>query len=600
MRLVLSLGLVSLLLSCGSSEKQEAEETVEVSTLESLRVEPAEVELSTDGTEASEIQFVAWATTETGEEVETDMVSWSVSNLSAGSVDNDGLFTSTMLNGGITTVTATHMGIESTATVTVVYEQDLVLNDLSTEIVAAFDASSATTGDYPSIHYPPEAVTVPRNLNGLTFGWTASPESTVSRLRLRSGITDMTVYTTNDEWFTTSDTWATIAASNTEGKVDVVIESGKWDGSSLTDVSRGPEATLTVNRLDARGSVLYWEPSSAQRTGNIMRIPFGSVEAEPFWTAANLGSEEGDNPNANCMGCHSLSEANDQLIVTHSGVSSQFSIIDISDPDNPEVERYMPGNAGFHAASPDGRFLLGIHNGEARLFSLLDGSFESVINTEDDNPETQTRVTHPDWAPDGESILLVRYGVQDFGVVADDNFEGGEIIQLSWNGTSFGAPQTLVEADPDQNNYYPAYSPDGDYIVFNRNSPRTWERPTAPGEPPKVEENSTTSYAHIAAELWLMTRSGENLTRLDAANGEGDLQNSYPKWGPLPDDDVLWLAFSTTRSYTIDPNGGTPQVWVSAIDPAKIMDGEDPSSPAFWLPGQTSDTDNHAAIWWSK
>jgi len=592
MKLILSLAMVSLLVSCGSSKEQDAEEEVEVSTLVSLRVEPAEVQLSTDGTDPAEIQFIAWATTETGEEVETDMVSWNVSNLSAGSVDSDGLFTTTTLNGGITTVTATHVGIESTATVTVVYEQDLVLDDLSSAVVAAFDESSATAGEYPAIHYPPDGVTVPRNLNGLTFGWTASSDSTVSRLRLRSGITDMTVYTTNDEWFTTSETWATIAASNTEGKVDVTIESGNWDGSNLTSVSRGPETTLTVNRLDARGSVLYWEPSSEQRSGDIMRIPFGSVEAEPFWTAANLGS--GDNDNANCMGCHSLSEANDQLIVTHSGVSSQFSIIDISDPDNPEVERYMPGNAGFHAASPDGRHLLGVHNGEARLFSLLDGALMDVVYT------GEGRVTHPDWSPDGESVLLVRYQDPGFGVLADDNFQEGEIIQLSWNGTAFGEPQTLVASDPNQNNYYPAYSPDGDYIVFNRNSPRTWERPTAPGEPPKREEDSTTSYAHIAAELWLMTRSGENLTRLDAANGEGDLQNSYPKWGPLPDDDVLWLAFSSTRSYTIDPNGGTPQVWVSAIDPAKIMDGEDPSSSAFWLPAQTPDTDNHAAIWWSK
>ena len=592
MKLILSLAMVSLLVSCGSSKEQDAEEEVEVSTLVSLRVEPAEVQLSTDGTDPAEIQFIAWATTETGEEVETDMVSWNVSNLSAGSVDSDGLFTTTTLNGGITTVTATHVGIESTATVTVVYEQDLVLDDLSSAVVAAFDESCATAGEYPAIHYPPDGVTVPRNLNGLTFGWTASSDSTVSRLRLRSGITDMTVYTTNDEWFTTSETWATIAASNTEGKVDVTIESGNWDGSNLTSVSRGPETTLTVNRLDARGSVLYWEPSSEQRSGDIMRIPFGSVEAEPFWTAANLGS--GDNDNANCMGCHSLSEANDQLIVTHSGVSSQFSIIDISDPDNPEVERYMPGNAGFHAASPDGRHLLGVHNGEARLFSLLDGALMDVVYT------GEGRVTHPDWSPDGESVLLVRYQDPGFGVLADDNFQEGEIIQLSWNGTAFGEPQTLVASDPNQNNYYPAYSPDGDYIVFNRNSPRTWERPTAPGEPPKREEDSTTSYAHIAAELWLMTRSGENLTRLDAANGEGDLQNSYPKWGPLPDDDVLWLAFSSTRSYTIDPNGGTPQVWVSAIDPAKIMDGEDPSSSAFWLPAQTPDTDNHAAIWWSK
>ena len=575
------------LVGCGSSKQGEEDEEVEVSTLVSLRVEPAEVLLSTDGDDPGNIQFVAWATTETGEEVETDMVSWSVSNLSAGDVDNDGLFSTSTLNGGVTTVVATHLEVEATATVTVVYEEDFLLDDLEEGLISAFDEATARVGDYPTIHYPQNGVTVPRNLNGLTFGWTAITDDTVSRLRLRSGITDMSVYTKNSQWFTTSDTWATIAASNTEGKVDVTIESGKWNGTELTSVIRGPDMTMTVNRLDARGSVLYWEPSAIDDSGEIMRIPFGSLEAEPFWSAENLAWEE--NNNATCMGCHTLSEANDQLIVTHSGVESQFSIIDISDPDNPEVDRLMPGDAGFHTASPDGRYLLGVHKGEAKLFSLTDGSMVRPIDT------GPGRVTHPDWSPDGDSVVMVRYQKEDWETHSDDKFEGGEIIQMAWNGSDFGEPQVLVSSDESQNNYYPAYSPDGDYIVFNRNSPRTWVRLNG-----EALDDSTVSYAHIAAELWMMTRDGQHLTRLDAANGEGDLQNSYPKWGPLPDDDVLWLAFSSTRSYTIDPNGGTPQVWVSAIDPAKILSGEDPSSPAFWLPAQNPDSDNHAAIWWSK
>ena len=160
------MALVSLALcvgACGSS-KQTAEEEVETSTLVSLRVDPAEILLSTDGSSGDEIQFVAWATTDKGDEVETTMVSWSVSNLSAGSIDTDGLFTSSSLNGGVTTVTATHVGIESSATVTVVYEQDLLLDSLGDDVIAAFDATSATSGDLPAIHYPQENVTVPRNL----------------------------------------------------------------------------------------------------------------------------------------------------------------------------------------------------------------------------------------------------------------------------------------------------------------------------------------------------------------------------------------------------------------------------------------------------
>ena len=578
-----------LMVACGSS-KETSEETEVTSELKELRVEPAEIQLSTDGDAPDEIQFVAYAKTETGEEVPTDMVSWSVSNLSAGSIDNDGLFTTAILNGGITTVTATHVGVEASATVTVVYEQDQVVGELDAGIVSAFASATPAAGDAPAIYYPPEAVTVPRNLNGLAFGWSEAEGTNVSRLRLRSGITDMRVYTEGSNWDTTADVWATIAASNTEGLVEISIASGTWDGANLTNVVEGPDMTLTVNRLDARGSVLYWEPDPeagggfGMGAGSIMRIPFGSLEAEPFWTADDLGTDSSDG--SNCMGCHSLSEANDQMVVTHNGVNGQFSVVDISDPDNPTIEMLKPGRATFHTASPDGRYLLGVNEGRAKLYSLLDGDELREL-------DIAGRVSHPDWAPDGESVVMVRY-TSEFGTDHDLSFQDGEIIQLSWDGSNFGAPEVLVPRETDRNNYYPAYSPDGDYIVFNRAEPRTWVIPNG-----STLENNTSSYAHPAAELWLMTREGEHLTRLDAANGSGDLQNSYPKWGPLPDDDVLWLAFSSKRSYAIDP-GTKPQVWVSAIDPAKILDGEDPSSPAFWLPAQNPDTDNHASIWWSK
>ena len=68
---------------------------------------------------------------------------------------------------------------------------------------------------------------------------------------------------------------------------------------------------------------------------------------------------------------------------------------------------------------------------------------------------------------------------------------------------------------------------------------------------------------------------------------------------------MLWLAFSSTRPYAVDPNFERqfmwlPQIWVTAIEPEKILEGEDPSAAPFWLPAQDSQSDNHLAIWWSK
>jgi hypothetical protein len=574
--------VVVLMFACGSPSTPDEEVVIE-SDIEGIRVEPATIEIETDGVVPTVIEFKAMATTDSGEEVETDMVSWTVSNLSAGSIDETGRFESSILNGGIATVTASHVGIEGSATVTVVYKQDMVDEGLSELLATAFDVASPTDGDLPALEYPHDGVTVPRNLEGLAFAWERSEGANVSRIRLQSGITDMRIYTEAEEWVSTSDLWATIAASNTAGSVDLTLESGQWDGTNLTNVHRGPGMNLTVNRLDARGSVLYWVARSSGgggggAAGDIMRIPFGSTTAEAFWTYEDAGNQ--------CVGCHTLVEAADKMVVTHAGVNGNFSVVDIANPDAPalilgtEEER----RATFHAAHPDGELLLAVLDGEARIYSLIDGSLIQTI-------ETHGPVSHPDWAPDGESIVLVRVTGTSMN---DMNFEGGEIIQLSFDGTMFGEPEVLVSGNVEQNNYYPAYSPDGEWIVFNR------AVRTEISNPDGSTHYSATCYANPSAELWLMARDGSHQTRLDAANGVGELQNSFPRWGPLPDDHVLWLAFSSTRSYPVDPNGGVPQIWVSAIDPEKVLTGEDPSSTAFWLPAQDSQSDNHLAIWWSK
>jgi hypothetical protein len=556
-----------------------------------IRIEPKRVSLVTNTDEPAEVQLRAIATLVDGTEAETDMVSWTSSNHSAGEVGTTGLFNAAADNGGVTTITATHVGIKGKAQVTVIYEQDIVADGVDPTIVAAFEAATPTEADDPAILYPLDGVTVPRNLDGLAFTWSMPVGANISRIQLQSEITDIRIYVEGGIWISESKLWAIISAANTSGSVAVTVESGDWNGTELTEVQQGPSMSLTVNRLDARGSVLYWvaraggPPTDGEEppppAGDIMRIPFGQTTAEFFWTSEDAGGQ--------CTGCHTLAEAANRMVVTYQGVNGLFAIIDITDPDNPELltEPDESRRATFHAASPDGQFLLGVAEGRAKLYSMADGALITELEM------GEYKVSHPDWSPDGSQVLLVRTAGPH---LSDMNFEGGEIVQLSFDaGTrSFGEPDVLVAVSETYNNYYPAYAPDGDWIVFNR-AVRT-EITNFDG----TTFESSTCYANPSAELWLMRRDGSEKVRLDAANGVGNLQSSFPRWGPLPDDDVLWLAFSTKRIYEPDPNSGVPQIWVSAIDPSQVALGNDPSSTPFWLPGQDSQSDNHLAIWWSK
>lgn len=523
-------------------------------------VEPAEVTLYTTDGQPQEVQLEAWARFEDGLESTITLVSWGSSNLSAGDVDASGLFTSVDTNGGVTEVSANHLGISGSARITVVYTGSVLGPGADEALLAAFEAAEVTEGDWPTIDYPADQVRVPRNLEGLGFAWSAGDFDQASRIRLRSEITDISVVVAgSSQWVSTAALWEQIAAANRNGEVEVSVESGSWDGTTLSDVRRGPAITLTVNRLDADGSVLYW--SSLDR--GIMRIPVGETTSEAFW------SGKSDNT---CIGCHAVAESVDRMVVTHDGINGVFSVVNIANPDAPSVtvesndsERYT-----FKTTSPDGRYILGSVFGELKLYELSTGKLVRRYTE-----LAGYRLTQPDWSPDGETIVAVSVKGRD----DEFHFDGGEIVLIPWNNGELGTPETLVPYSAQWNYYYPAWSPDGEWIAYNR--------------------TEGSGYASRKAQLFLVKPDGTVNVELTVANGVGELQNSYPRWGPLPDDEVLWLAFSSRRGYAL-ADYGYPQIWVSAIDVEKAAAGEDPSSAPFWLPGQSPNSDNHLPYWWSR
>jgi TolB protein len=152
---------------------------------------------------------------------------------------------------------------------------------------------------------------------------------------------------------------------------------------------------------------------------------------------------------------------------------------------------------------------------------------------------------------------------------------------LPFDGSTWGAPTQLV-AYGGQNNYYPTYSPDAAWVMFNR-SP-----------------SNANSFDAPDAQVWIVSAAGGTPLHMATASSSGG--DSWPKWAPdvqpYRGASVMWFTFSSRRAYGLRTAAGAQaQIWMAAFDPARATAGTDPSYPSFWLPFQEADSGNHIAQW---
>lgn len=517
-----------------------------------ISVAPDTLEIVAGPDGSTPVSFAATVHFPDGTEAPPDAVAWGVSNRSIGDIDPDGLFTASGFTGGETWITAEVGGVVGRADVKVRYHEERVAEGLD---VAAFDATPAPSAD--KWVYPADGVNLPRNTPSLLFEWTPL-DGAVYRLEFTSAYTSMTIYTDQPEYVADGPTWATIAGTNAGGEVSVVLTLALADGSVLQEAPR----TLHVNRMDAEGSVIYWSTTNS----GLIKLPWGGVAAN-FLTPAETGGH--------CVGCHVLSN-DGKLAFTYDGGNQGLGVKrvdDMSDVIGLVPSGYTPGTTwpagNFKTFSPDGRLLLSAYLGNLKLYDADTGVFLKDVLSDGN-------ATHVDWSPDGASVVFSRItGSRE----QDWQFSGvSQIAVLPHLGNgNFGAWEVIYQPTDGRKAYYPTFSPDGRWIAFNQSTGDANNDPDA--------------------ELWVIdARSKKPPVRLTAANGEGQLTNSWPRWAPLPDDDVLWLAFSSARSYGTKAVG-RPQIWVAGFDPKLAEAGTDPSWPAFWLPGQATDTSNHQPFW---
>lgn len=436
-------------------------------------------------------------------------------------------------------------------------------------------------GVAPTIVYPADGVVVPPNLNSLEFHFIPAPGQTLFQLTFKAPTTTYEVFTGCTPlnggcvYKTDPSFWANLADFG-RGTAAVTYSIRGVNGGSPGAVGTSAQRSIAFSQQDLKGGIYYWNTG-----GTIQRYDFGfpNAPASTYLNAPQAGA-------AFCVGCHVLSREGTRMAVGKDiPAPAPFNVFDVLSK-MPVVANGQPvgGSSNFFSFSPDENYFL-----------LSDGiaiGMQSVLTGGLLVPQIVNPGTMPDWAPDGLHMVYAKPKSGSF--FAMPGVSSASLETLHFNGVGWDTPTTLVPW-AGQNNYYPAYSPTGDWVAFNR-SPSDAE--SFSNAAPDPDAGTVPD-----GELWTVAAGGGNAVRLAHASDPGAL--SWPKWAPVLQNyyggQIMWLTFASARAYGLRlSKGQETQIWMVGFDPAKAALGQDPSLPGFWFPYQDLGSGNHIAQWATK
>lgn len=451
--------------------------------------------------------------------------------------------------------------------------RDFVRPGTPSDAPTRFDGAEDPAGA-PSLVYPDNETIIPPNLPSFEIHFRPGSGNDLFEVSFAGAVTVARFYTRCVSLgggcaLTLNETDLAQVADAARGRGNVVVTvRGTRSPDASTEanpVGRSAPITLGVTRDSLRGAVYWWASS-----GSIVRYDMGTAGARAeLFLRGDL---------VNCVGCHALSRDGTRMWAGRGPIPGLVAtpIIDVATRN----ALGTPFNASFGSFSPDNsRYLAS----DGVRLALLNGANGMPVP----GLAGGTTGSMPDWSPDGTQAVFSRPQITPpFGPTGHSG--ASDLMLIPWSGTAFGAATTLLRSTG-INNYYPSFSPDNRWVLFNR----------ANGE----------SSSNLGAQLWVTPSTGGEPIRLTRADGGDANGNSWPKWTPFVertggevDEPLLWFTFTSRRDYGLriqqqgrSPGDRTSQLWMAAFRPTTR--GGDPSTPAFWLPFQNIDQGNHIAQW---
>ena len=610
-------------------------------TIQSLALSPQDVTLYTDGLTSHVQEFRVTATYGDGTTADvTSQATFLADDAQIGTFSGN-VFASGHTRGGLTVVRA-QVGDRSARTNLTLVMRTQVRDtppaggpaEPPADSGTRFGGEEETSASLkPRLVYPNDGVMVPPNLGKLEIHFTKGNTSyDLFELTFANARTDVKVYTRcylaedlralpSDDARTarlatplnnaciytpTAEVWRFIAETNRGGApVSIRLRATTAAGGK---VGVSDAVAVRFSQSDIKGALYYWTTSSPV---GVVRFDFAGTNAaaQSVMTSSNISTS------VSCVGCHALSRNGKKLVAEVNGQNDgRLALRDLSST-NATVSLAASGAklSVFESWNPDGTEFVGVYaDSGATDYNLRRFPVnETTVGAGVSIPGTGTQANpanHPDWSPDGNTIAFTRIGQRssstgDCGT--NQRMCAGSIWKVTRDGAGWSSPVRIAATPTGGNRFYPAIAPDSSFVVFNESTCTGGDDDTCNADTDPTAKLLAAKLEQDAAVVEFTRANRGGL--MDGAKTA--LTNSYPKWSPfvlkagnseLPGNRLMYLTFSSSRRYGVrkaPSNEVGTLLWMAAVDPDKVVPGEDPSFPAFALPFQKLDTSNHIAQW---
>ena len=446
-----------------------------------------------------------------------------------------------------------------------VYVSDTIAGTADATVPGLFAAATLDQTATIAIAYPPAAALIPPNIGDTDVHWRDATKD-VYEVQLSGAFVTLKTYVTTlgpATWTTFADARWQQLSQGAYG-VDLAVRVRGLATASPATFIEGSES-LRVAAEAVKGGVYYWNTSKAAIMRFDMTMP--STAPEQFYPQVGQGG---------CVGCHAVSRDGTIVAYRQNGGNLNYgNALDVATRTRTLADNSQQWN--FATIHPD----------NSEMFTTTQsGLYRTDFATQTTTPLfTATRISHPDVAASGDAIVATQTSAG-----SEVWSSGGGVVIFDYDkvAKTVGAPRPLAPPPAGKFQYYPSFSPDNTWVIYNQAS-------------------GGTSYDNPNAELWVTRADGSLATpiRLSVAEVAG-AYNSWPKWTPFVTNEptstssepVIWFTFASRRPFGVRSTGTqSPQLWLAPFFPERALAGQPATGPAIRLPFQALAEGNHIAQW---